>query len=177
MKILLMTLTALVICSAGLFSQPPVDTKGEGVKDPKIFVLTEGNPSPQIKGHEPDFMQNSQLQNENSGDSLSSESDTLVDSESLTPAGLELSQNYPNPFNFDTEIKYGLPARSSVQIAVYNIFGKKVRTIKDTIEDSGYYSVNWDGRDDNGALLASGMYFYVFASDDNYLTRKMLFLK
>lgn len=181
MKTLIMAVAALVIWEAGLFAQPPSNAKAEEAVNPMV-QKTMGRPpqehiSQQAGEQQSDLTQYILAENSDSGDAATSETDTLSGTDSPTPTGLELSQNYPNPFNSDTEIKYGLPIRSSVQISVYNIFGQRVRTIKDSIEDSGYYSVNWDGRDDNGDLLASGMYFYVFASDDNYLTRKMMFLK
>jgi outer membrane receptor for ferrienterochelin and colicin len=92
-------------------------------------------------------------------------------------AMLELRQNYPNPFNLNTTIEYSLPDESDVYIAVYNIFGKRVKTIQDELVSPGTYKVSWDGRDDAGDFMASGMYFYLFSTDDNFIIRKMILLK
>jgi hypothetical protein len=88
-----------------------------------------------------------------------------------------LPQNYPNPFNSSTVIKYSLPAEAYVYIAVYNIFGQKVRIIKDEIDYPGDYEVTWNGRNEDGAPLSSGVYFYIFAADNYYTVGKMIHLK
>lgn len=181
MKTVILAVTAIVISSATMSAEPPSAGKAEEARS----FLTQDTPGGQLPeyalgqtaGLKSDLLQQAISSNSDYKEAVASEADSIPATKSSMPAGLELGQNYPNPFNSGTEIKYGLPARSSVRISVYNIFGQKVRTIKEAIEDSGYYSVNWDGRDDKGDLLASGMYFYVFASDDNYITRKMLFLK
>lgn len=182
MKKTIMALMLFIGWSAIVAAEPPSGVKGELAIKPGWTKRAPEGPSGQIISPQKDESQSGSNQNllfeiAGADGSQVSQADTAAETDPAVPAGLELSQNFPNPFNSETEIKYGLPVRSSVHISVYNIFGKKVRTIKDGIEDSGYYSVNWDGRDDNGELLASGMYFYVFASDDNYLTGKMMFLK
>ncbi|HDS01090.1 MAG TPA: T9SS type A sorting domain-containing protein [candidate division Zixibacteria bacterium] len=88
-----------------------------------------------------------------------------------------LPQNYPNPFNSSTVIKYSLPVEAYVYIAVYNIFGQKVRIIKDEIDFPGDYEVTWNGRNEDGASLSSGVYFYIFAADNYYTIGKMIHLK
>lgn len=90
---------------------------------------------------------------------------------------IQLPQNYPNPFNSSTVIKYSLPAEAYVYIAVYNIFGQKVRIIKDEIDYPGDYEVTWNGRNEDGAPLSSGVYFYIFAADNYYTVGKMIHLK
>jgi flagellar hook assembly protein FlgD len=179
MKTTIMAFIVFIFWSSVLVAQPPSGIKGETAMKPPRSAGELESPPGQISSSRGQTVasQNPISDDMKIGDAETSEADSAAERKSSGPVSLELSQNYPNPFNSETEIKYGLPERSSVYISVYNILGKKVRTIKDGIEDSGYYSVNWDGRDDNGDLLASGMYFYVFASDDNYLTRKMMFLK
>jgi hypothetical protein len=178
MRKLIITFTVLTFWAAILLAEPPSGKAGESIRAPS-WSGTSPERAEGIKAYQQ--VSAKQIHSNNKSASVNSLNDSISASQSDTakyyPAGPELGQNYPNPFNSATEIKYGIPERSSVRIAVYNIFGKKVRTIKDEIQDSGYYSVNWDGRDDNGDLLPSGMYFYIFASDDNYLTRKMMFLK
>jgi len=86
-------------------------------------------------------------------------------------------QNYPNPFNSATTIEYSLPQEAGVYIAVYNVLGHPVRTLVNTLNAAGHHVVTWDGRDDDGELVASGVYFYRFIADDYHTIRKMLLLK
>jgi len=99
------------------------------------------------------------------------------------PASYVLSQNYPNPFNPSTTIGYALPEESMVRLRVYDLRGGLVRTLRDRITEAGYYQATWDGRDDRGIEVSSGVYVYrleartgtnrlVFAR-----TRKMLLIK
>jgi len=90
---------------------------------------------------------------------------------------LELRQNYPNPFNLSTTIEYSIPDESEVFIAIYNIFGKRVKTIQDEVVSPGKYKVSWNGRDDTGDSLASGVYFYLLSSNENFIIHKMILLK
>jgi len=180
MKRLLIVMLAIAICVGMVSAKPPSDAKGY---EPGPGEIPKSNQMPLMDFREKAEDENRPVKIQKKGSDIEKpdkiaelQADT-TGVESAIPAGLEVGQNYPNPFNSDTEIKYSLPVRSSVQIVVYNIFGQKVKTIKDEIEDSGNYSVSWDGRGDDGDLLASGMYYYVFASDDNYLVRKMMFLK
>ncbi len=83
-----------------------------------------------------------------------------------------LDQNYPNPFNPSTKIKYSVPADGFVNIAVYNILGKKVTDIVNSIQKAGNYEVNFNGSD-----LASGMYIYRMESGNFVSIKKMLLLK
>ncbi len=87
------------------------------------------------------------------------------------PIEYELVQNYPNPFNPSTRIKFNLPDLSEVSLAIYNILGQKVITLKDDVLDIGRYSVVWNGRNDLGNNVASGMYFYVLITK-NLETKK-----
>lgn len=93
------------------------------------------------------------------------------------PTTFELRQNYPNPFNASTTIEYTLPIEAGVFIAIYDIFFNRVKTIKNQTSYPGHYEVHWDGRDDRGNGLASGLYFYLFAANDNYLVGKMMLVK
>ena len=79
----------------------------------------------------------------------------------ITPEGFQLSQNYPNPFNPSTTIHYTLPSSGEVTLTVYDITGKKVKTLIQTRQAAGSnYTVNWDARNDNGLPVSSGIYFY-----------------
>lgn len=88
-----------------------------------------------------------------------------------------LSQNYPNPFNIETTIEYDLPEETWVRITIFNIYGQKVRRLVDGIKDAGYYSVYWDGTNQNSEVVASGIYFYRIVAGRFINTKKMLLLK
>jgi subtilisin family serine protease len=104
---------------------------------------------------------------------------TAVDDEpqNLLPTEYTLSQNYPNPFNPRTTIEYGLPARAHVELAIYNLLGQKVRTLTDQVQKEGNHVAHWDGQDDYGDELASGVYLYRLRAGEVTLSRKMLLLK
>jgi hypothetical protein len=72
--------------------------------------------------------------------------------------------NYPNPFNPSTTIRYELPKDASVKMEIYDVTGRKVKTLLDGSRSAGYYSVVWNGRDENGREVASGMYLYRFTA-------------
>lgn len=88
-----------------------------------------------------------------------------------------LSQNYPNPFNQNTVIQYSLPKSSKVELAVYNLLGQKVRSLINQSQTAGYKIVFWDGKNDKGEEVASGVYFYKLEYGDYRQTKKMLLLK
>ncbi|MCK5125608.1 MAG: T9SS type A sorting domain-containing protein [candidate division Zixibacteria bacterium] len=95
----------------------------------------------------------------------------------LIPRNFELAQNYPNPFNPATEIKYSVPSRSQVNIEVFNILGRKIRTLVDESKSAGEYRVTWDGNDSNGQNVSTGIYFYRIQAGDFVESKKMLLLK
>jgi flagellar hook assembly protein FlgD len=71
-----------------------------------------------------------------------------------------LDQNYPNPFNPTTQIRYGLPQQSQVQIRVFDLLGREVALLQDGEQQAGYHSVLWTGETSSGHSVASGIYFY-----------------
>jgi subtilisin family serine protease len=97
--------------------------------------------------------------------------------QNILPKGYTLSQNYPNPFNPRTTIEYGLPARAHVELAIYNLLGQKVRTLTDQVQKEGSHAARWDGKDDYGDEVASGVYLYRLKAGEATLSRKMLLLK
>ncbi|MCK4653658.1 MAG: T9SS type A sorting domain-containing protein [Candidatus Cloacimonetes bacterium] len=92
------------------------------------------------------------------------------------PVKLEAS-NYPNPFNPITTISYSLPDESEVSLTIYNIKGQKVKELIKGTQPAGSYNVSWDGKDENGKDITSGIYFYKLRTHNNEITRKMLLLK
>ena len=97
------------------------------------------------------------------------------------PRDWMLYQNYPNPFNPTTTIEFDVPELASkiphAAIQIFNILGQRVRTIERGIFDAGRYSVKWDGMNENGVRVASGVYFYRLLAGDYVSTKKMVMLK
>lgn len=88
-----------------------------------------------------------------------------------------LMQNYPNPFNPTTTIMYELPKAGMVDVKVYDINGRLVRSVLGEHQELGTHRLQWDSKNDAGASVASGVYFYQVRFDQSVLSRKMLFLK
>ncbi len=99
-----------------------------------------------------------------------------IDHPSL-PTELTLQQNFPNPFNPTTRIEFALPRASFVTLDVYNIIGRQIRTLVNQRLTAGYKAVTWNGRDNSGNQVSSGMYLYRLRTDFGIETRKMLLLK
>ncbi len=95
----------------------------------------------------------------------------------LQPATIRLSQNFPNPFNPVTSIKFDLPVASKVEVAVFNAVGQKIRTLVDSHCNAGEHQVIWDGKDDRGAKVSSGLYFYQLKTDQYQKMMKMILTK
>jgi hypothetical protein len=94
------------------------------------------------------------------------------------PTSFALHQNFPNPFNPSTTLRYDLDAANHVNLEVFNVLGQKVKTLVDEYQEAGYHSVQWDGVDESGASVATGVYFYrVNAGDNKVETKKMMLLK
>jgi hypothetical protein len=96
----------------------------------------------------------------------------------LVPQRFELLQNYPNPFNPETSLRYNLPAAGDVRLEVFDVLGRKVRTlVNGEHKNAGYHHTLWNGRDDNGRQVASGVYIYRVVSGQQSLSRKMILMK
>jgi len=93
------------------------------------------------------------------------------------PQRFELSQNYPNPFNPVTTIQYQLPRRERVQLTIYNMMGQRVVTLVDSEQEPGYYVVEWDGRNQAGQEVSTGIYIYQLRARDETVTRRMIKLQ
>jgi len=100
-----------------------------------------------------------------------------IASEIAIPEKFELSQNFPNPFNPMTTIRYALPEKANVRLTIYNMLGKEVRTLVNEVEEAGYKSVIWDGLDQYGRSLSTGVYIYRIQAGNFTQTRKMVFMK
>ena len=95
----------------------------------------------------------------------------------ISPYQFSLERNYPNPFNPITKIRYQLAKSVKVNLSVYNILGEKVISLVDAKQNAGKHEVSWNGRDINGRLVGSGLYFYRIEADDFIKTYKMMLLK
>jgi hypothetical protein len=101
----------------------------------------------------------------------------------ITPKDFELYQSYPNPFNNQTIIKYDLLKSCQVTLTIYNILGQKVKTLVNQRQEAGTKIINWDGKDEKGKDLASGIYFYqlkvrrIHGKGEVTQTKRMVLLK
>jgi hypothetical protein len=93
------------------------------------------------------------------------------------PRSYRLEQNSPNPFNPTTTIRYSLPERSNVELAVFGVDGGLVRVLESGSKPEGTFEATWDGRDASGRPVASGVYFYRLKAGSFAETRKMVLIK
>lgn len=93
------------------------------------------------------------------------------------PRHFTLEQNVPNPFNSSTLIRFALPTAATVDLGLYNLAGQRLKTLSSGSFDMGNYAVPWDGRDQHGRDLASGVYLYRLQTDKHQETRKLLLLR
>ena len=105
--------------------------------------------------------------------------ETTVDEEKLAelPSGYEIHQNAPNPFNAETTIQYSIPRDGPVRLDIRNLAGQKVASLVDGAETAGDHSASWDGRDERGRDLGSGVYLYSLQAGNRIETRKLLLLR
>jgi photosystem II stability/assembly factor-like uncharacterized protein len=92
-------------------------------------------------------------------------------------ATFELHQNYPNPFNPTTKISYNLPGSGQVHLKIYNVMGQEVRTLVNESQIAGNYTAVWDGRDNHGNMVSSGVYIYRLSAGNDVQSRKMTLLR
>lgn len=97
--------------------------------------------------------------------------------DSLLPDRFALNQNYPNPFNPSTNIEYGLPKTAYVVLKIYNILGEEIRTLVQELQSPGIKSVVWDGTNNRGLGVASGIYIYQIKAGDFRSAHKLMLLR
>jgi len=95
----------------------------------------------------------------------------------ILPVKTNLSKNFPNPFNPETTINYSIVNPGRVNIDIFNIKGEKVRTLVDEYKSIGFYNTIWNGKDNSGKKVSSGVYFYNMKTDKYHKFRKMILLK
>lgn len=101
--------------------------------------------------------------------------------EAIVPESFALFQNSPNPFNMSTTITYDVPTLEKsdmrIQLLIFNTQGQLVRTLEDRTRNAGRYTVMWNGRDDFGQYVSSGIYFYKLIAEEVVLTKKLAVMK
>ena len=105
--------------------------------------------------------------------------DTATPEESYfpPPSGFSISQNYPNPFNGQTTMTYRVPGACRVFIKIYNVLGKEIFFVMDEPKEEGTYRIHWNGDDEKGDKVTSGIYYYQMISGEYRNTKKMLLLR
>ncbi|MCK4406494.1 MAG: T9SS type A sorting domain-containing protein, partial [Bacteroidales bacterium] len=93
------------------------------------------------------------------------------------PIGFALNQNYPNPFNPETTISFLIPKISKVEISIYNIKGQKIKTLVNKNLQRGHHEILWNGKNENGEPVSSGIYFYKMETDNFSEIKKAILLK
>ena len=103
--------------------------------------------------------------------------DVADETNTSLPTEFGLDQNYPNPFNPETEIPFRIPEESDVVLKIFNIRGQLVRALIQADYTPGFHSIRWDGKDNNGTSVSSGLYIYQFLAGEFVQVRKMSLLK
>ena len=93
------------------------------------------------------------------------------------PTTFALKQNYPNPFNPTTQIRFEMPSSQLVKLSVFNVLGQKVKTLVNKQLSAGKYSFEWDGTNESGNLVSSGVYFYRFETPAFTQVHKMMYIR
>jgi hypothetical protein len=102
---------------------------------------------------------------------------SVREEEGAVPKEFALFQNYPNPFNPYTQIKFSVANRTKAELSVYNILGQRVKTLLDEEMEAGNYVATWNGRDEKGYDVSSGIYFYKLNTKEFTQTKKMLLVR
>jgi len=144
--------------------------------DPAIFTLTEGEHTLVVKERE-DGTQLDRLLLTTDFDYVPDEYSTISEISTTVPEQFNLQQNYPNPFNSETAISYQIPISSHVTIEVFNFMGQKLRTLVNEESNAGTYHAIWNGLDNHGQPVSSGIYFYEMRAGNFTAMKKMLLVR
>jgi flagellar hook assembly protein FlgD len=102
---------------------------------------------------------------------------TASEKATALPIDYGLAQNYPNPFNSETTITWQIPSQAEVSLQIYNSAGQCVRNLLQGMYAAGSYSQRWDGRDDQGLSVGSGIYIAHFSADGRIFDQKMILVR
>lgn len=109
---------------------------------------------------------------------LSIDNQVAIEPETSIPSTFSLAQNHPNPFNLQTLISFALPSNSKVKLEIFDILGRQVRTVIDNVDmPAGLHQVIWDGKNANGEVVTSGVYFYRLDHNGGHEIKTMTLLK
>ena len=100
-----------------------------------------------------------------------------TDNSTITPNNFTLAQNFPNPFNPTTSISFSLDRNAEVNLSIYNMLGQKVITLAEGSKNAGTHTLQWNGLDDAGQSVSTGIYLYRLTSGSQSITKKMAFMK
>ena len=103
--------------------------------------------------------------------------ETTVKKIEIIPQELTITSNYPNPFNPYTTIEFILPARNFVKLTIYSITGQKIRTLLSESMAAGIHAVRWDGRDNFGQAVSSGVYIAGLRTESGIVTHRVMLLR
>ena len=95
----------------------------------------------------------------------------------IAPSSFNLKQNYPNPFNPSTNIEFEMMVQSDIKIEIFDVTGGYITTLYKGFADPGVHKLTWNGINDKGQIISSGVYFYKMTADNFVQTRKLLFAK
>jgi len=104
---------------------------------------------------------------------------SAVDDNSISgiPDGFNLGQNYPNPFNPETQISYNISTPGYISLTVHDLLGREIKTLVSENQPSGNYTVSWNGKDNNGNVVPSGVYLYSLKAGSFVESKKMILMK
>ena len=150
-----------------------------GIYDPDGSAILEMSFSSQGEdtsyGRYPDGSDTWQFMNPTPG--MANTQELSLDNNITMPDQFKIHQNYPNPFNPATTLHYDLPENSLVNITIYDMLGKQVRTLINKNQDAGYKSVIWDATNDYGKPVSAGIYLYQINAGEYISTKKIVLLK
>ena len=150
-----------------------------GIYDPNGNAIIEMSFSSQSEdtsyGRYPDGSDTWQLMNPTPG--MPNTQELSLNNNLVIPDQYIVHQNYPNPFNPVTTLRYDLPENSYVNITIYNMLGKEVKTLIDQTQDAGYRSVIWNATNNYGKPVSAGIYLYQIQVDEYMQTKKMVLLE
>jgi hypothetical protein len=150
-----------------------------------VFKVSDGHVpqfstfTTQSPGHELTFIYNQEVEGKLQVQSITPEFEANADFKdggAALPTEYALSQNFPNPFNPSTSFALSLPEASDYSLRIFNITGQLVKSFSGHLE-AGVHNITWDGRNDQGSSVASGVYFYKAEANGFAETRKMMMLK
>ncbi len=108
---------------------------------------------------------------------LPTEETFTLERKAIIPIAYTLHQNYPNPFNPITTLRYDLPENSLVNIIIYDLLGRQVKSLINQTQDAGFKSVLWNATNNQGKPVSAGVYLYQIRAGDFIQTKKMVLLK